>query len=256
MPLNQSHAVVTGAGSGIGAAIVLALAGAGVRVSLMGRRLGVLEATAKQSAQSSETHPISCDVVDEQSVQQAFKAAVAQLGPIDILVNCAGIAPTKAFHKLDSQEWNEVIAINLNGVFHCTKQVIDSMREKKCGRVINIASTASLKGYPYVSAYCAAKHGVLGLTRSLALETARHGITVNAICPGYTDTDIIRTSIANIVKKTGRSEAEARREFTKANPQGRLIDPQEVGAMVLWLCADSSASITGQALSLSGGEVM
>lgn len=246
--------MVTGAGGGIGAAIVSALAGSGARVTLIGRRLAALESTARPEL--NKVQAISCDVVDEPSVQKAFKQAVSEFGPIEILVNCAGIAPTAPFHRLSAPEWNDVIAVNLNGVFHCTKQVINPMREEKFGRIINIASTASLKGYLYVSAYCAAKHAVLGLTRSLALETARHGITVNAICPGYTDTDIIRTSITNIAQKTGRSEAEAHQEFTKTNPQGRLIDPEEVAATVLWLCADNSASITGQAISLSGGEVM
>lgn len=256
MQLNQTHAVVTGAGSGIGAAIVSALADAGVRVSLMGRKLEALQATAAPYAKLENTQAIHCDVVDEQSVQEAFTAAVSAFGPIEILVNCAGIAPTAYFHRLNTKQWQEVIAVNLHGTFHCTREVINVMRERKAGRIINIASTASLKGYAYVSAYCAAKHAVLGLTRSLAIEVAKLGITVNAICPGYTDTKIIRTAIADIVKKTGRSEAEAYEEFTSANPQGRLIDPQEVADLVCWLCTDQSASITGQAISLSGGEVM
>lgn len=252
----NTHAVVTGGGTGIGAAIVSALLKGGARVSLMGRRLDVLQKAADQYSKPDQTQPVSCDVVDEQSVREAFQAAVARFGPVNILVNCAGTAPAQAFHKLTAQEWNQVIAVNLGGVFHCTREVIGTMREQKSGRIVNIASTSSLKGYAYVSAYCAAKHGVLGLTRALALETAQQGITVNAVCPGYTDTTMIRTSIANIVEKTGRSEAEAYQEFTRTNPQNRLIEPREIATTVLWLCAASSASITGQAISLSGGEVM
>ncbi len=256
MQLKDMHAVVTGAGSGIGAAIATTLLAEGARVSLLGRRLAPLQALAARHAEPAQAQAISCDVSDAASVDQAFANAVDNFGAIGLLVNCAGAAPTQAFHKLTADGWNTVMAVNLNGVFHCTSQVIDSMRAAKSGRIINIASTAALKGYAYVSAYCAAKHGVLGLTRALALETAKLGITVNAICPGYTDTDIIRDSVAAIAAKTGRSEADALGEFTRSNPQGRLIDPQEVAAMVVWLCADSSDSITGQALSLSGGEVM
>lgn len=256
MQLSHAHAAITGGGTGIGAAIVSALLDAGTQVSLFGRRLDVLQQTASQYHKSEQTQSISCDVSDEQSVQQAFQVAVAGFGDISILVNCAGFAPTEAFHKLTTEQWNHIIAVNLNGAFHCTQQVINAMRKQKFGRIINIASTAALRGYAYVSAYCAAKHGLLGLTRALALETAQHGITVNAICPGYTDTDIIHAGIANIVKKTQRNEAEALREFTKTNPQGRLVQPQEIAAAVLWLCAESSTSITGQAISISGGEVM
>ena len=195
-------------------------------------------------------------MTDEDNVVSAFKAATEQSGPVDVLVNCAGAAPTAPFHKLSAIDWKRVIDLNLNGTFLCTAQVIGGMRERRSGRIITIASTASQRGYAYVSDYCAAKHGVLGLTRSLALETAGLGITVNAICPGYTDTDIIRDSVKNIADKTGRSEAEALEEFTRVNPQGRLIDPDEVAHTVLWLCADESRSITGQAISVSGGEVM
>ena len=257
---DKGHAVVTGAGSGIGAAIALALANSGMELTLLGRRLDALEATIKvcndAGSDIAALRAISCDVTDEDSVVSAFEAATETLGPVDVLVNCAGAAPTAPFHKLSAVDWKRVIDLNLNGTFLCTAQVIRGMRERRCGRIINIASTASLRGYAYVSAYCAAKHGVLGLTRSLALETASLGITVNAICPGYTDTDIIRDSVKNIVETTGRSESDALKEFTKTNPQGRLIDPGEVAHTVLWLCADESRSITGQAISVSGGEVM
>ena len=164
--------------------------------------------------------------------------------------------PPAPFHKLSVEDWRAVMSLNLDAVFHCSQQVLGDMRERRWGRIVNVASTAAQRGYAYVSAYCAAKHGVLGLTRALALETATHGITVNAVCPGYTDTDIIRAGIDNIVARTGRTEAEALRQFTDTNPQGRLIQPAEVAATVLWLCAEDSRSITGQAISVSGGEVM
>jgi NAD(P)-dependent dehydrogenase (short-subunit alcohol dehydrogenase family) len=248
------HAVVTGAGSGIGAEIVARLVAGGYRVSLMGRRMQALEQSAGATGNSGHCQCVRCDVSDEASTGTAFTQAVTGFGKVDILVNCAGQAPTAPFHKLASADWNQVIGVNLTGVFHCTSQVIAGMREQGGGRIINIASTAALKGYAYVSAYCAAKHGVLGLTRALALETAQLGITVNAICPGYTDTDIIRGAVANIVDKTGRTEAQALQEFTHSNPQARLIQPEEIADTVLWLCSDSARSITGQAISVSGGE--
>lgn len=256
MKLEETHAVVTGGGSGIGAAIVAALLNQGCRVSLMGRNLATLETAANQFNQPDQLHAISCDVTSEAAVKESFAKAVGEFGPIDILVNCAGAAPTMPFHKLAADDWNTVIAVNLNGVFNCTSQVINSMRKRKSGRIINIASTASLKGYAYVSAYCAAKHGVLGMTRALALETAKHGITVNAICPGYTDTNIIRNAIKHIAATTDRTEEQALTEFTTINPQERLIDPDEIASTVVWLCSENSRSITGQAISISGGEVM
>ena len=251
----MKHALVTGAGSGIGAVIALSLAEAGYRVSLLGRRLEPLATTAA-SAPEGSCQTLTCDVGKEEDVATSFSAATETFGPIDVLVNCAGMAPTAPFHKLTSEQWQAVLNTNLNGVFHCTSRVIADMRERRDGRIINIASTASLKGYAYVSAYCAAKHGVLGLTRALALETAELGITVNAICPGYTDTDIIRQSVQQIVEKTGRSEEQALAQFTNTNPQGRLIQPDEIAGTVLWLCSDAARSVTGQALSISGGETM
>ena len=250
----MKHAAVTGAGSGIGAEIVARLVANDYRVSLLGRRIQTLEQSAAATRNAEHCQCICCDVSDEDSTSSAFTQAVSGFGSVDILVNCAGQAPTAPFHKLTSADWNQVIGVNLNGVFNCTSQVIAGMREQAGGRIINIASTAALKGYAYVSAYCAAKHGVLGLTRALALETAQLGITVNAICPGYTDTDIIRGAVANIVEKTGRSEAQALQEFTRSNPQARLIQPDEIADTVLWLCSESARSITGQAISVSGGE--
>lgn len=250
----MTHAVITGAGSGIGAAISRALAAAGFRISLFGRTEQTLNAVAATLTVSQVSSCIRCDVSSEASTQTAFARAVEENGEVDVLVNCAGTAPTAPFHKLDFAAWQQVLDVNLNGVFHCTSAVIGAMRAAHKGRIVNIASTASLQGYPYVSAYTAAKHGVLGLTRALALENAALGITVNAICPGYTDTDIVRDAIANIMKKTGRSEEQALAHFTSSNPQGRLVDPTEIADTVVWLCSDSARSVNGQAIALCGGE--
>jgi anthraniloyl-CoA monooxygenase len=157
---------------------------------------------------------------------------------------------------MDIELWRRMLAVNLDGVFNCTRAVYAMMRTRGWGRIVNVASTAAVKGYAYVSAYCAAKHGVLGLTRSLALEAARSGVTVNAVCPGYTDTDIVRQAVKNIAQKTGRSADEALMELTSGNPQGRLIDPSEVADAVVWLCRPEAAAITGQAIAVAGGEVM
>ncbi|NOX50807.1 MAG: SDR family oxidoreductase [Gammaproteobacteria bacterium] len=254
MPLK--HAVVTGAGTGIGGTLAQTLVENGYNVTLMGRRLEVLENREKIINAKDQTQSISCDVTARTSVDQAFTQATQHFGQVDVLVNNAGIAPTAPFHKLSSEQWSSVMAVNLDGVFHCTQQVLPAMRELRSGRIINIASTAALRGYAYVSAYTAAKHGVLGLTRALALETASLGITVNAVCPGYTDTEIIQTSIDQISAKTGRSREQALAEFTKTNPQNRLITPAEVAHTVLWLCSELSSAITGQAISVSCGEVM
>ncbi|MCV6603681.1 MAG: SDR family oxidoreductase [Porticoccaceae bacterium] len=252
--LQGKHAIVTGAGRGIGAAIARALCEAGCKVTLMGRTQSHLKRRVAELGDNAQA--IAVDVTDAKAVSAAFEQARASFGSVDILVNNAGAATAKPYLKSSLDDWHSCLAVNLNGVHYCTQAALPDMLEKGTGRIINIASTAAQKGYAYVAAYSAAKHGVLGLTRALALEFATKGITVNAICPGYTETDIVKSAIANIVEKTGRGEQQAREELTKSNPQGRLIQPQEVADTVLWLCGPQAGSITGQGISVAGGEVM
>ena len=257
-PLEGLHAVVTGGGSGIGAAIAQALIADGARVTLMGRRLDRLQAQRdRMDVHGGPSAALqTCDVGDEGSVRAAFAAAAGESGPIDLLINNAGQVETAPFAKTSLETWQRLINVNLTGSFLCSREVLPGMTERRFGRIVNVASTAALKGYAYVAAYCAAKHGVLGMTRALALETARKGVTVNAVCPGYTETDIVAGAIDTIVAKTGRSAEAARAELAAVNPQGRLVDPAEVAAAVAWLARRDSGSITGQAIAVAGGEVM
>lgn len=250
--LQGQHAVVTGGGSGIGAAVAAALQRQGASVSIFGRGEQRLAAKAEELG----VQFAAADVTDARSVQQAFSLAAERQGPVTILVNNAGAAEARPFNRMDEDFWQFMMNVNLNGVYLCTRSVIEPMLTARYGRIINIASTAAQRGYAYVSAYSAAKHGVVGLTRSLALEYARKGITVNAVCPGYTDTAIVANSVQNIVAATGRSAEEALADLVKSNPQGRLIQPEEVAETVLWLCRKESSSITGQSISIAGGEVM
>lgn len=251
--LTGRHAVVTGGGRGIGAAIAETLSAAGANVTIMGRNLTVLQDKAQELPRCL---PVACDITDEAAVTTAFDQARATYGPVDILVNNAGAAQSIPFKKTDRVHFQQMLDVNLIGPYLCIHTVLQEMIDKGAGRIINVASTAALKGYGYVTAYSAAKHGVLGLTRSLALEVATKGVTVNAVCPGFTETDIARDAIKNIVAKTGRTKEQAIAELTVHNPQKRLIQPEEVAASVLWLCQDNAASLTGQAIAVAGGEVM
>jgi len=246
----EKHVVVTGGGSGIGAAIARIFVDKQALVTIVGRNEERLAAKAKELGVSYQ----SVDITDRTQVAKAFAAAVAEHGQIDVLVNNAGAAEAAPFGKMDDAHWDRMLSVNLTGVFNCTKAVIDGMLQKGSGRIVNVASTAALSGYAYVAAYCAAKHGVLGLTRALAVEYATKDITVNAVCPGFTDTDIVEQTIENIVAATGRSRDDALAELVKNNPQGRLIQPEEVADTVIWLCRQTS--MTGQAIAVAGGEVM
>jgi NAD(P)-dependent dehydrogenase (short-subunit alcohol dehydrogenase family) len=248
---------VTGGGRGIGAAAAVELARLGADLTLLGRTLEPLEAVASEARAGwgVRTQALLVDVTDEDGVRRAFEAASEALGPALVLVNNAGIAGSSPLKRTDLTHWRQMLDVNATGTFLCTRQVVDGMTAAGWGRIVNIASVAALRGYPYIAAYTASKHAVLGLTRSLALELATTGVTVNAVCPSYTQTDMLERAVENIVSKTRRSDAEARAELTRGNPQGRLIQPEEVAAAVGWLCLPSSASITGQAIAVAGGEV-
>ena len=252
------HAFVTGAGSGIGRAIALALAAKGFAVSLAGRRAAPLEDALREIACAGGGGLVvdGFDVTDAKAVSAGVVRAVEANGDVSVLVNCAGEAPSAPFEKTSLETWNHVMALNLTGVFVVTQALLPSIRRAGSGRIVNVASTAGLTGYPYVSAYCASKHGVVGLTRALALELARTGITVNAVCPGFTDTPLLDNAVETITIKTGRTPDEARANLARANPQGRLVMPQEVADTVLWLVGEGASAITGQAIAVAGGEVM
>lgn len=250
------HALVTGGSRGIGAAIADRLARDGARLTLVARDLDRVTETVARLPKSAQTQAIACDVTDPAAVATAFVCAHQRHGAVDILVNNAGQAASAPLRRTSDELWHRMLAVNLTGTFLCSRSAVTDMLAAGHGRVINIASTAGLRGYPYVTAYAAAKHGVIGLTRAMALELAGTPITVNAVCPGFTDTDLLQESVAQVIDTTGRSADEARAAFVRHNPQGRLIEPSEVAATVAWLCSDAAASLTGQAISLSGGEVM
>lgn len=248
------HALVTGGGQGIGAAVARALAAEGARVTLLGRRLQPLQDVA--ATDPGRFQAVAADVADATQVEAAFAAARERFGPVGILVNNAGQARSAPFLRTSAELWQRMLAVNLTGTLLCSQAALPDMLAAGWGRIVNVASTAGLTGYAYVAAYCAAKHGVIGLTRALALEVAGKGVTVNAVCPGYTETELLHESIATVMAKTGRSEDEARAHFAASNPQGRLVQPAEVADSVRWLCGTGAAAVTGQAIAVCGGEVM
>lgn len=254
--LQGKHALVTGGSRGIGLACARALLLRGARVTLAGRDFATLMQAQDELRPLGQVAVQTMDVADETSVNDGFAAAFERFGRIDILVNNAGQAKPAPFLKTDTAHWQHMLAVNLSGVFHCCQAALPGMLEAGWGRIVNVASTAGLTGYRYVAGYVAAKHGVVGLTRALALEVAAKGVTVNAVCPGYTETDIVRDAIANIMAKTGRTEDQARAELAAGNPQKRLVQSEEVANAVAWLCQPDSAAMNGQAIAVAGGEVM
>lgn len=253
--LAGQHAIVTGGGTGIGAAVARRLAHAGARVTVVGRRERPLaETLASLGVAPGAAGFVQADVTDEAAIRQAFDAAHAARGVVTILVNNAGGAPSAPVQKTTAELWSQVIATNLTSTHLCSREFLGRLPKDTSGRIVNVASIAGLKGYPYVTAYCAAKHGVVGYTRALALELARRPVTVNAVCPGYTETELVAGAVDTIARTTGRSPDEARAELVRANPQGRLVQPHEVAEAVHWLCLPESRSVTGAAVPITGGE--
>ena len=249
--VRKRHVLVTGGGKGIGRAVAGRFATMGFKVSILGRNLSALHCAM---AAGDAHFTIAADVTRPAELRDAI-ASAEHSSPIDILVNNAGGVETGPFSRLDDDVFERQLTLNLMGTVRVTRAVLPGMTERGFGRVINIASTAGLKAYPYVCAYVTAKHAVVGFTRALALEIAKSGVTVNAICPGYTDTDLVRESVERIHAKRGGRVEDVLAKLTAANPQGRLVTPQEVADTVIWLCGEGASAITGQAIAVAGGEI-
>ena len=257
MLLQDSRAVVTGGGRGIGAAVARALAEAGASVVVASRTEGDIEQLAsKLRAEGHQAWSVVCDVSDPRSIRELAISATDRLERVDILVNAAGIASSAPLHKLTLEDWNRVIAVNATGTFLCTQAFISGMVERKWGRVVNVASVAGLTGSRYIAAYSASKHAVIGFTRCAAAEVAQHGVTVNAVCPGFVDTDMTAESLDRIVQSTGISRDEALAAILDTTPQRRLFEPEEVAHAVLSLCDEKAKGINGQAIVLDGGGLL
>ena len=247
-PLAGKHAIVTGGGRGIGLAIAGVLLSHGARVTVFSR-------SAREAHKSDRALALACDVTFPAAVAKAFRAARERFGPIHILVNNAGQAASAPFLKTEWKMWHELMSVNLDGAFHCSQAALPDMLAAGWGRIVNVASIAGLVGQAYITAYCASKHALVGLTRALAVEVASKGVTVNAVCPGYTESDMVTEAVANIATKTGRTQEQALNELIGRNPLKRLIKPEEVANSVAWLCLPGSEAVNGQAIVISGGEV-
>ena len=257
MNLFGKVAAVTGAGRGIGRAVALSLAKQNAKVALLSRTHAEVVAVAKEIQDAGgQAEGYQCDVADPASIRAAFAALTEAQGGVDIFVASAGIAPSASFVRTGLELWESTLRVNLTGAFLCAQAVTPGMLARKWGRIIFVASTAAKKGYAYTSAYCASKHGLLGLTRSMAIELAESGVTINAICPGFVDTPMTTSNIERIVQKTGRSAEEARKALEALSPQKRLVTPEEIAHIAVSLCDELSKGVTGQGIVIAGGEVM